>query len=49
MIHAKEEAAAQPRVESQRSIYSAALKANMPIFAAGPHFIEPDDKETAGV
>jgi hypothetical protein len=40
MIHATGEAAGAPLIEGQRSIYSAALKANMPIFEVGPHFIE---------
>jgi hypothetical protein len=40
MIHATGEAAGRPLIEGQRSIYSAKLKANMPIFEAGPHFIE---------
>jgi hypothetical protein len=47
MIHTTGERQGGPRLEHQRSIYSAPLKANMPIFVVGPHFIELFRCETA--
>jgi hypothetical protein len=38
MIHATGKATGQPLIEGQRSIYSAPLKANMPIFEVHPYF-----------
>jgi hypothetical protein len=40
MVHTTGERQGGPLLEHQRSIYSATLKANMPIFEAAPHFIE---------
>jgi hypothetical protein len=47
MVHTTGERQGGPRLEHQRSIYSAPLKANMPIFEVGPHFIELFCRETA--
>jgi hypothetical protein len=47
MVHTTGERQGGPRLEHQRSIYSAPLKANMPIFDVGRHFIEPFRRETA--
>jgi hypothetical protein len=40
MVHTTGERQGGPRLEHQRSIYSAPLKANTPIFEVGRHFIE---------
>jgi hypothetical protein len=40
MVHTTGERQGGPRLEHQRSIYSATLKANTPIFEIGRHFIE---------